>query len=143
MPTAGVVGSEIIVSRTPARSRICLYLASAKFATEPKVDKCNQSFGSALSNADALGISSVFLPCEAIREYRLREEGTMADESGDLQERQAELEEQRLMGMSPEQLRATMNQQKHLVNLRLQEELRQPRAPVRRYGRGAWRYREP
>jgi len=67
----------------------------------------------------------------------------MADESGDLQERQAELEEQRLMGMSPEQLRATMNQQKHLVNLRLQEELRQPRAPVRRYGRGAWRYREP
>jgi hypothetical protein len=46
-----------------------MYLAPIEYATHPKLDKRDQSFASAQVRGGSMGISSVFLPCEIVREY--------------------------------------------------------------------------
>jgi hypothetical protein len=50
----------------------CLYQAPVGYVTQPKLDKRRQHFVSAQVQDGNLGISAIFLPCEALREYFYR-----------------------------------------------------------------------
>jgi hypothetical protein len=70
IPTGEAVRSEVLVTTRPSSGiGKCVYLAPIEYATQPKSDKRNQSFVSAQVRNGNLGISSVFLPCDAVREY--------------------------------------------------------------------------
>jgi hypothetical protein len=70
IPTGEDVRSEVLVTMRPSSGRgKCMYLAPIEYATHPKLDKRDQSFASAQVRGGSMGISSVFLPCEIVREY--------------------------------------------------------------------------
>ena len=73
IPTPDAVGSEILVTKnaTPGPSRY-IYHAPIRYVSHSKQDKRNQYFVSAEVRGGSLGISTVFLPCEVIREYFYR-----------------------------------------------------------------------
>jgi hypothetical protein len=73
IPTAGTGGAEILITKnsTSAASRY-LYEAAIGYVSQPKQDKRNQHFVSAEVHRGSLGIGTVFLPCDVLREYFYR-----------------------------------------------------------------------
>jgi hypothetical protein len=70
VPTEDNSGTEILVTKhaVSGRNRY-LYQTSIGYVTQPKPDKRNEHFVSAEVQAGALGIGTIFLPCQALREY--------------------------------------------------------------------------
>jgi hypothetical protein len=73
VPTGSTVGAEILITKTSisAASRY-LYEAPIGYVSQPKQDKRNQNFVSAEVHRGSLGIATVVLPCEVLREYFYR-----------------------------------------------------------------------
>ena len=70
VPGGEAVGPEVYIAKAPSSgTRRSLYVAPMGYVTQPKLDKRDQSFVSAQVRSGSLGISSVFLPCETVREY--------------------------------------------------------------------------
>ena len=73
IPTAQAIGAEIFIAKqTPSGTIPSLYQAQIGYVTQPKPDKRNRLFVSAEVRQGTLGISSVFLPCEVLRDYFYR-----------------------------------------------------------------------
>ena len=73
VPADDALGPEIYVTKASStRTRTCLYLAPVGYASKPKLDKREQGFASTQIRAGNLGISSVFLACEQLRDYFYR-----------------------------------------------------------------------
>jgi hypothetical protein len=73
IPTAQTIGAEILIAKqTPSGAMPSLYQAQIGYVTRPKPDKRNQLFVSAEVRHGMLGISSVFLPCDILRDYFYR-----------------------------------------------------------------------
>ena len=73
IPAPDAVGPEILVTKNAASgpSRY-IYQAPIGYVSQPKQDKRNQYFVSAEVHRGSLGISTIFLPCEVLREYFYR-----------------------------------------------------------------------
>jgi hypothetical protein len=73
VPTGETVGAEILITKNSisATSRY-LYQAPIGYVSQPRQDKRNQTFVSAEVPRGNLGIGTVFLPCELLREYFYR-----------------------------------------------------------------------
>src|SRR5208337_765459 len=73
IPAPYAVGSEILVTKNavslPSRY---IYQAPIGYVCQPKQDKRDQYFVSAEVRRGSLGIGTVFLPCEVLREYFYR-----------------------------------------------------------------------
>ncbi len=69
IPPGNAAGAEIMVKGASPGARRSIYLVPIEHATQPKLDKRDQSFVPAQVRNGNLGISSVFLPCETVREY--------------------------------------------------------------------------
>ena len=70
VPTEDNSGTEILVTKHAASGRDrYFYQAPIAYVTQPKPDKRNEHFVSAEVQAGALGIGTIFLPCQALREY--------------------------------------------------------------------------
>jgi len=73
IPTGEAIGAELFITKqTPFGAVPSLYQALIGYVTQPKPDKRNQLFVSAEVRQGTLGISSVFLPCEVLRDYFYR-----------------------------------------------------------------------
>jgi hypothetical protein len=73
IPMAQAIGAEIFIAKkTPSGAIPSLYQAQIGYVTQPKPDKRNQLFVSAEVRQGTLGIFSVFLPCEVLRDYFYR-----------------------------------------------------------------------
>ena len=73
VPTKDAVGTEILIKKnTGACRNRYLYHVPIGYVSQPKQDKRNQHFVSADIDHGALGISTVFLPCEVLRDYFYR-----------------------------------------------------------------------
>ena len=70
VPGEDKVGAEILITRhaVSGHNRY-FYQAPIGYVTQPKPDKRNEHFVSAEVQGGALGISTIFLPCQALREY--------------------------------------------------------------------------
>src|SRR5208337_1258803 len=73
IPAPDAVGPEILVSKNAASgpSRY-IYQAPIAYVRQPKQDKRNQYFVSADVRGASLGIGTIFLTCEVLREYFYR-----------------------------------------------------------------------
>ena len=73
IPVADAIGAEVYLSKNarPGRNR-CLYQAPIGYVSQPKQDKRGQHFVSAEVQRGSLGIGTVLLPCEALREHFYR-----------------------------------------------------------------------
>src|SRR3974390_1417400 len=73
IPEPDAVGPEFLVTKNSASgpSRY-IYRAPIGYVSQPKQDKRNQYFVSAEVQQGSLGISTIFLPCEVLREYFFR-----------------------------------------------------------------------
>src|SRR5271166_6503221 len=73
IPAQDAMGPEILISKNAASgpSRY-IYQAPIGYVTQPKQDKRNQYYVSAEVRQGSLGIGSIFLPCEVLREYFYR-----------------------------------------------------------------------
>jgi len=73
IPTRDTIRAEILITKNsgsgPSRR---LYQAPIGYVSQPKQDKRNQHFVSAEVDHGSLGIGTVFLPCELLREYFYR-----------------------------------------------------------------------
>ncbi len=70
IPPGNVAGAEIMLMKGASPDvRRCIYLVPIEHATQPKLDKRDQSVVSAQVRSGSMGILSVFLPCEIVREY--------------------------------------------------------------------------
>ncbi len=73
IPAPNAVGPETLVTKNavsePSRY---IYQAPIGYVSQPKLDKRNQHFVSAEVHRGSLGIGSIFLPCEILREYFYR-----------------------------------------------------------------------
>jgi len=70
VPVGETSGSEILVNKSSASAvEPILYLASVGRVTQPKVDKRGRSSVAAEVTGSGLGISTVHLPCAAVRDY--------------------------------------------------------------------------
>lgn len=68
---------EIYVAKgQSAASHRCLYQAPIRYVTQPKPDRRNRSFVSAVVHGK-LGISAIILPCESLRDYFYRIPGAV------------------------------------------------------------------
>ena len=73
VPTEDAVGTEILINKNAGAGRNrYLYHVPIGYVSQPKQDKRNQHFVSADIDHGALGISTVFLPCEVLRDYFYR-----------------------------------------------------------------------
>ena len=82
VPTEDAVGTEILINKNAGAGRNrYLYHVPIGYVSQPKQDKRNQLFVSAEVDHGALGISTVFLPCEVLRDYfyRLPQTGDRGD----------------------------------------------------------------
>jgi len=82
IPSADAAGAEIYITRNSSSGvNGCLYQAPIGYVSQPKQDKRNQYFVSAEVRRGSLGIGTVFLPCEVLREhfYRLPRMSDRAD----------------------------------------------------------------
>jgi len=70
IPEPDAVGPEFLVTKNSASgpSRY-IYRAPIGYVSQPKQDKRNQHYVSAEVQRGSLGISTIFLPCEVLREY--------------------------------------------------------------------------
>jgi hypothetical protein len=59
----------LITKNSNFATRRCLYEAPIGYVSQPKEDKRKQLFVSAEVQRGSLGIATVFLPCEVLREY--------------------------------------------------------------------------
>ena len=65
--------TEILITKNAgAGPRRYLYHVPIGYVSQPKQDKRNQHFVSAEVHHGGLGISTVFLPCEVLRDYFYR-----------------------------------------------------------------------
>lgn len=73
VPLGETSGPEIFVNKA-ALSAISpsLYLASVGYVTQPTADKCGQNFVAAEVAGGGLGLTTVYLPCAAVRDYFYR-----------------------------------------------------------------------
>jgi len=69
VPARDAVEGEIYATKASSSPRNCLYLAPIRYPTQPRLDKREHSFVSAQVQGGSFGISSVFLPCETLRDY--------------------------------------------------------------------------
>ena len=73
IPESDAVGPEILVAKKFAAGRMPhLYQAPIGYVSQPKQDNRGQYFVSAEVQQGSLGIGSIFLPCEILREYFYR-----------------------------------------------------------------------
>jgi hypothetical protein len=73
IPTGDSAAPEICITKAcSSGTNRCLYQAPVGYVTQPKLDKRQQHFVSAQVEHGNLGISAIFLPCEALREYFYR-----------------------------------------------------------------------
>lgn len=73
IPESDAVGPEILVAKKFAAGRMrCLYQAPVGYVSQPKQDNRSQYFVSAEVQQGGLGVGSIFLPCEILREYFYR-----------------------------------------------------------------------
>jgi len=73
IPTEDSAAPEICITKADSSgTNRCLYQAPVGYVTQPKLDKRRQHFVSAQIQHGNLGISAIFLPCEALREYFYR-----------------------------------------------------------------------
>ena len=73
IPAPDAVGPEILVTKNAASgSSRYIYQAPIGYVSQPKQDKRNQHFVSAEVQRGRLGIGTIFLPCEVLREYFYR-----------------------------------------------------------------------
>src|SRR5271166_1180205 len=73
IPAPDAVGPEVVVTKTAASgSSRYIYQAPIGYVGQPKQDKRNQYFASAEVRRGSLGIGTIFLPCEVLREYFYR-----------------------------------------------------------------------
>jgi len=82
VPTGNGRGTEILITNNAASGpNRYLYHVPIGYVTQPKHDKRNQHFVSAEVHQGGLGIGTVFLPCEVLRDYfyRLRHRGDRGD----------------------------------------------------------------
>src|SRR5712691_5454551 len=72
-PLTVTAATEIYVTKNSLTgSRRDVYQASIRYVSQPKKDKRDQFFVSAEVHPANLGISSIFIPCEVLREYFYR-----------------------------------------------------------------------
>jgi hypothetical protein len=82
IPAPDAVGPEILVTKNAsAGPNRYIYQAPIGYVSRPKQDKRNQPFVSAEVAQGGLGIGTIFLPCEVLREYFYRVSST-ADRVG-------------------------------------------------------------
>jgi len=73
IPSGESIGAEIFITKPTSSGTIpSLYQAQIGYVTQPRPDKRNQLFVSAEVNHGSLGIASIFLPCEVLRDYFYR-----------------------------------------------------------------------
>ncbi|MGO9517794.1 MAG: hypothetical protein ACLPND_12175 [Candidatus Korobacteraceae bacterium] len=73
IPAPEAAGLEILVTKKAASgSNRYIYQVPIGYGSQPKQDKRNQSFVSAEVHQGGLGIGTIFLPCEVLREYFYR-----------------------------------------------------------------------
>jgi hypothetical protein len=73
IPSADAVGAEIYITKSGSSGKShSLYQAPIGYASLPKQDKRNQHYVSAEVQGGNLGIGTIFLPCEVLREYFYR-----------------------------------------------------------------------
>jgi hypothetical protein len=72
VPDGEAVGAEILITKNAPSGPHTVYQVPIGYVTHPKTDKRNQRFVAAEVRKASLGIASVFLPCEALREYFYR-----------------------------------------------------------------------
>ena len=73
IPTGDTPAPEICITKAySSGTDRCLYQAPVGYVTQPKLDKRQQHFVSAQVEHGNLGISAIFLPCEALRDYFYR-----------------------------------------------------------------------
>ena len=73
IPEADAVGLEILVTKNSASGSIRhIYQAPIGYVSQPKQDRRNQYCVSSEVRRRSLGIGTVFLPCEVLREYFYR-----------------------------------------------------------------------
>src|ERR1035437_7862452 len=73
IPAPDTVGPEILVTKNAASGLgRCIYQAPIGYVSQPKLDKRNQHFVSAEVQRGGLGVATVFLPCEVLREHFYR-----------------------------------------------------------------------
>jgi hypothetical protein len=80
IPTGDEVGGEVSITKDAVRPGHPhhFYQAPIGYVTQPKVDKRGQHFVSVEVQESGLGISAIFLPCEALRDYFYRLRGAAA-----------------------------------------------------------------
>ncbi len=73
IPAPDAAGPEILITKNAASgtSRY-IYQAPIGYVSQPKPDKRHQHFVSAEVHRGSLGINTIFLPCEVLREYFYR-----------------------------------------------------------------------
>ena len=70
VPMGDAVGPEILITQNATAGRKCyLYQVPIAYVSKPKEDKRNQRFVSAEVSHGSLGIGTVFLPSEVLRDY--------------------------------------------------------------------------
>jgi hypothetical protein len=73
IPSGESIGAEIFITKPTSSGTVpSLYQAQIGYVTQPRPDKRNHLFVSAEVRRGSLGISSVFLPCEVLRDYFYR-----------------------------------------------------------------------
>src|SRR5215469_10718862 len=73
LPNSSTTTAEILVTKnSPTGSGRDVYQAPIGYVTQPKKDKRDEFFVAAEVSPANLGISSIFLPCKALREYFYR-----------------------------------------------------------------------
>src|SRR5271166_4131232 len=73
VPTGDTIRAEILITKNSGSGpNRYLYRVPIGYVSQPKQDKRNQYFVSAEVRGGSLGISTVFLPCEVLREYFYR-----------------------------------------------------------------------
>ena len=73
IPSADAVGTEIYITKNgSAGTNRCLYQVPIGYVSQPKQDKRNQHFVSAEVQQKNLGIATIFLQCQILRDYFYR-----------------------------------------------------------------------
>ena len=77
IPSPDATGAEIYITKNGASgTNRFLYLAPIGYASQPQQDKRNHHYVSAGVPQGGLGIGTIFLPCEVLREYFYRPPST-------------------------------------------------------------------
>ena len=73
IPAPDAVGPEILITKNAASGPgRYIYQVPIGYVSQPKQDKRNQSFVSAEVHQGGIGIGTIFLTCEVLREYFYR-----------------------------------------------------------------------